>query len=235
MIKRTRWTHQEIEAIIHEARLFEMNSRKRLGIRRLIEEAQKVLPEHRQRDISRLSSKLVLAMTARINEGAPTEPVAPPAPEVTHPSALFGLLADQLIDLIAARVVDRLRSEMPGPAPTFDPWTAKKNLRMRESLGGTHKARRTGVLIIGLLPAQASTISATFAPHLDLSFRTPEEALKQEVLQRDHTILMTKFINHSVQDKYRKAKNLHYCNGGVTELVEYLVRVRKEVESCVLE
>jgi hypothetical protein len=33
-----------------------------------------------------------------------------------------------------------------------------------------------------------------------------------------HTILMTKFINHSVQERYRKAQNLRLCNGGVSEL-----------------
>jgi len=39
---------------------------------------------------------------------------------------------------------------------------------------------------------------------------------------RAHTVLMTKFINHSVQDKYRKAPKLHFVNGGMGELGEVL-------------
>ena len=40
---------------------------------------------------------------------------------------------------------------------------------------------------------------------------------------------MTKFINHSVQGKYRKHPNLHYVNGGVSDLKTILHGIfRKE-------
>jgi hypothetical protein len=38
--------------------------------------------------------------------------------------------------------------------------------------------------------------------------------------------LMTKFINHSVQGKYRHAPNLRFCNGGITDLSIVLKGIR---------
>jgi hypothetical protein len=62
----------------------------------------------------------------------------------------------------------------------------------------------------------------TYKPDLDYTFATAEQAVSHYTFNKDHTILMTKFINHSVQAKYRKHPNLHYCNGGVSELKHML-------------
>jgi hypothetical protein len=61
---------------------------------------------------------------------------------------------------------------------------------------------------------------------------TGEEGLTRPQLLRAHTVLMTKFINHSVQGKYRKAPRLHFCNGGVTELRRVLEDIAQGVVKC---
>ena len=83
------------------------------------------------------------------------------------------------------------------------------------------KPRRPTVLVVGLNGCQMETIK-TYTPDLDYSFLAAEAAVSHNTINRDHTILMTKFINHSVQAKYRKHPNLHYCNGGVSELKHML-------------
>ena len=79
------------------------------------------------------------------------------------------------------------------------------------------KPRRPTVLIVGLNGAQMEAIKS-YKPDIDYTFVGTEQALSMRALQRDHTILMTKFINHSVQGKYRKHPNLHFVNGGVSDL-----------------
>ena len=56
---------------------------------------------------------------------------------------------------------------------------------------------------------------------------TGEEAVSRHRFNADHTILMTKFINHSAQAKYRTAPNLHYCNGGVSDLTTLMHIIMK--------
>jgi hypothetical protein len=87
---------------------------------------------------------------------------------------------------------------------------------------------RPGVLVIGLLPAQAHYVSNLLADKLDLSFFTAEDAVTFPKLTRAHTVLMTKFISHAVQDKYRKAPKLHFCNGSVAVLVSQLEKIYTE-------
>jgi hypothetical protein len=79
-----------------------------------------------------------------------------------------------------------------------------------------------GVLVIGLLPAQTYPIVSMYGTRLDLTFMTAEDAVHRPKLVRAHTVLMTKFISHAVQDKYRKAPKLHFVNGGTGVLAEVL-------------
>jgi hypothetical protein len=87
---------------------------------------------------------------------------------------------------------------------------------------------RPGVLVIGLIPAQAHYVSNLLASKLDLYFFTAEDAVHRPKIVRAHTVLMTKFISHAVQDKYRKSPKLHFCNGSVAVLVGLLEKIYKE-------
>jgi hypothetical protein len=89
------------------------------------------------------------------------------------------------------------------------------------------KPRKPTTLIIGLNGCQMSSVSEKY-PEVRFTFMTAEEALGRNKANADHTVLMTKFINHSVQNKYRKVPNLHYCNGGVSDLSTLMHVIQKE-------
>jgi hypothetical protein len=167
---------------------------------------------------------------------APAPILAPtPAPERKETpkgrlADILELLLDVVAESVAAKVSANMRPPMAReelrqyvdqqfeaefakyPRPRHDP---------RPIPHATGKAK-PGVLVIGLLASQAYAVISTWGTRLDLTFMTPEDAVHRPKLVRAHTVLMTKFINHSVQDKYRKAPKLHFVNGGMGELGEVL-------------
>jgi hypothetical protein len=131
---------------------------------------------------------------------------------------LLDIMADAVANKVAAKMVDL-------PAQRFQPGVSLTEHRPKHDprpIPHPTGQPRPGVLVIGLLPAQAHHVSHLLGDKLDLSFFTAEEAVTCPKLTRAHTVLMTKFINHSVQDKYRKVPRLHFCNGGVAELMKVL-------------
>lgn len=152
---------------------------------------------------------------------APIAPQAPPTPTpapVASPDLLRAVL-DPIFDVLVEKIVRRLVVEIADAAP------AVVRVKHNPEPPQTQRAPRVGVLVIGLLPSQMAVIDGVF-PNLELTCLTSEEALKRDPLRRAHTVLMTKFISHSVQDRYRKAQNLHLCNGGVSELTEILAKIQ---------
>lgn len=177
---------------------------------------------YEQRQLRRAAS----ATAAKLE--ATTAP--PPVPEPREdPKEGLGNLFERLVDAIADRVVQRLtRSPSPpgSTTPAFDPEEARRNLRERSQQSIVPATRPPGVLIIGLLEGQAQTISMEYMKRLSLSFRTTDAAKSHEVLNREYIVLMTKFISHSVQEKYRTALGTRLlCNGGLSELREILDRI----------
>lgn len=149
------------------------------------------------------------------------EPQAPPAlaPAPVAPPDLLRAILDPILDALVEKVVRRLVVQMADAAPG-------STLRIKHNPEPPSSARapRIGVLVVGLLPSQMHVIDGVF-PNLEVTCLTSEEALKRDPLKRAYTVLMTKFISHSVQDRYRKAQNLQLCNGGVSELTEILARI----------
>lgn len=129
---------------------------------------------------------------------------------------ILELLLDVVAESVAAKVNRKILEAIPeapvAHRPKHDPQPIPH---------ATGKAK-PGVLVIGLLASQAYAVISTWGTRLDLTFMTPEDAVHRPKLVRAHTVLMTKFINHSVQDKYRKAPKLHFVNGGMGELSEVL-------------
>jgi hypothetical protein len=150
-------------------------------------------------------------------------PVVVPPPE--HVAPTIGDLFEQLVEAITNRVIEKLQP------PAEEPKAAEPSVVLERGWLDAHfdkltirkqpVKKRPTVLIIGLNGCQMETIK-TYKPDLDYTFATAEQALSHYTFNKDHTILMTKFINHSVQAKYRKHPNLHYCNGGVSELKHML-------------
>lgn len=132
---------------------------------------------------------------------------------------------DEILDVLADKVADRLRQQTPSPEQNRTFTRVKHN---PEPPSAPREAK-VGVLVIGLLGDQATAL-----PHyrdLDITFLGTEQALSKDPIRRAHTILMTKFINHAVQEKYRKAPMLHYCNGGTTELAKLLMYIAIEEDA----
>ena len=156
---------------------------------------------------------------------APAPILAPtPTPERKEtPKKRLADILELLLDVVAESVAARVQLKMvdtppPAPQPKHDPRPVPR---------ATGYAK-PGVLVIGLLPAQAHHVSHLLADKLDLSFFTAEDAVTFPKLTRAHTVLMTKFISHAVQDKYRKAPKLHFCNSGVAVLVSLLEGIYME-------
>jgi hypothetical protein len=217
MKTKIRWDEQEREAI-YKQMVSLLRDNPILRKEELYVAAQSVLPVERRRkpnfsslykyadDIDRARAE------AKIR---PVEPLPSPPPTEAAPD-LFRTILDQLLEALADKVAERLelRKEEAKHHPKHDPQPIS-----------APRILRTGVLVIGLLNQQSQTIINTF-PNLEFTCLTPEQALKRELLRRSHTILMTKFINHSVQDRYRKAQNLLLCNGGVSELSALLRNIK---------
>jgi len=149
-----------------------------------------------------------------------------PAPAPIKQPDTIGDLFEKLVEAITDRVLAKLNEKLPAeetitPAEldkTFDRlYPQPSPTEMLNRLTIRPKPRRPTVLIVGLNGAQMEAIR-TYKPDIDYTFVGTEQALSMRALQRDHTILMTKFINHSVQGKYRKHPNLHFVNGGVSDL-----------------
>jgi len=154
--------------------------------------------------------------------GIPAPILAPtpaPEPKETPKGRLVDIL-ELLLDVVAESVAARVQLKMvdtppPEPLPKHDP----------QPIPHPTGYAKPGVLVIGLIPAQAHYVSNLLADKLDLYFFTAEDAVHRPKILRAHTVLMTKFISHAVQDKYRKAPKLHYCNGSVAVLVGMLEKI----------
>jgi hypothetical protein len=167
----------------------------------------------------------------KVEEKAPERVEAPPATYVPTPPPernegpttrlldILELFLDVIATRVAMRVADAIQTGTPA-APERE--HAKHNpLPLNES----KCTGLPGVLVIGLLPQQENTIRTVYGTRLDLCFMDVEEAKSLPVKRRAHTVLMTKFINHAVQEKYRQAPMLHFCNGGTTDLAKILDKV----------
>jgi len=148
-------------------------------------------------------------------------PAPTPAPERKEtPKGRLADILELLLDVVAESVAARVQLKMvdtppPEPQPKHDP----------QPIPHPTGYAKPGVLVIGLIPAQAHYVSNLLADKLDLYFFTAEDAVHRPKIVRAHTVLMTKFISHAVQDKYRKAPKLHYCNGSVAVLVGMLEKI----------
>lgn len=163
-------------------------------------------------------------------EAAKQEPLPVELPPKEEPRQIDGIgdLFELLIDAVADRIMEKMiaakqeHEKQSEAAKTEDHEPAfgngwldeleKLSIRSKE-----RRAKRPTALVIGLNGHQMECVKQS-RPEVDFTFATAEQALSHYTFNKDHTFLMTKFINHSVQTKYRKHPNLHYVNGGVSEL-----------------
>ena len=157
--------------------------------------------------------------------GATSIPPAPPEPAPT-PTENLGDLLERLLDRLADRVADRI-AERLAVQVEVQTQTTSTPFRPRHNPEPVSQPRqcRPGVLILGIQPYNASTIQREFAHRFDIRCYDSDEAGKRVVHPMAHVVLMTKFVNHSIQERWRKSGMLHRCNGGVSELREILANL----------
>ena len=182
-------------------------------------------------DKIRADRKKVVA--AKPPEPAP-EPIAPPTFEATL-GGIFEQLVDAITERVMLQVTTRLKDRLAGDVSVIaeqrmnelfsDPTEELDRIFDRmyppKPKAPCRVANLPTVTIIGLNGQQIDAIKSSY-PRAMYCFMTAQEAKTRPVQFNDHVILMTKFINHSVQTKYRKHPNLHYCNGGVSDLKHQL-------------
>lgn len=164
-------------------------------------------------------------------------PIPAPEPKETPKGRLADIL-ELLLDVVAESVAARVAANMRPPMlreelrqhvdDQFAAELAKQPKHNPQPIPHPTGYARPGVLVIGLIPAQAHYVSNLLADKLDLYFFTAEDAVNRPKILRAHTVLMTKFISHAVQDKYRKSPKLHFCNGSVAVLIGLLEKIYKE-------
>ena len=205
------------EEVIPYERRTKVTDQRVFNYKVLINEARAAAEKHRQ----------------AVNKPKST-PTPPPviAPEPVKKLDTLGEVFELFIDALADRIMAKLAASQPIEAPEPERMhddrldAAFFGGRLMDQLKGLSirkpvKVKRTTALIVGLNGCQMETIKA-YKPDIDFTFVTAEQAVSMHAFNKDHTILMTKFINHSAQGKYRKHPNLHYCNGGVSDLKHLL-------------
>ncbi len=240
MTKRITWSQSEREALYN--RMVDIIAEgKWVDNRNILRYAQEVLPTDRRRKVTdgmvfNYKSKIALAKSEaqtrardrKLTEVALQKPAPAPAPAPAELSLgeLFERLVTEVTRRVTVEVRKALAEQQPKPAPSP---AGASNARERLALfeAPSQRLRKTSVLIIGLNGQQVTSIKQSY-PDLDLICLTAEDAQSRNPIRADFTVLMTKFINHGTQNKYRQVYNLRYCNGGVSELSTLLYVIRQE-------
>lgn len=213
-------------------------SKPHLDAKTALREAQSVLDDSRRRKVTDGTVFVYKAFVAKARAEAKSarQPETVAAPQsVAEPTNPLLKIFDDLLDVLADRIADRLRDQMTvaeqKPSVVIERGYVENRTagNARERLAAlstpSEKQRKPSVLVVGLNGCQMGVISKSF-PELDFTFMTGEDAVTRNRAKADHTVLMTKFINHGVHSKYRTVPNLHYCNGGVSDLNTMMYAIR---------
>ena len=220
------WNHSEKTAIFEEmVELF--IAEPNMHPRDVLTRCQTVLPINRRRDVTYNTIFNYKTLVNKAEAEAKKRKLS--RPKVSEAAPVRDELSEtleQLMKKFAVLVVDEIQRRYP--VPFHIPIVRSKSVE--EPVDPKPKSKEPtkavpGILIIGLNGHQMSITKSRF-PRKDLMFLHVDDASSYAAIKRDHTILMTKFISHSVQDKYRHAPNLHYCNGGLSELNTIISNIR---------
>lgn len=220
------WNSRE-RASINQALVDAFTADFNLTRREALTRAQLVLPLERRRKMTDQVAFHERTVIDVAREKAREVINARPEPVAAEPANPLLKIFDDLLDLLADRIAERLRPQM-----TFTEVKEQVNAQFDKQFKhykaeiAPAKPRMPSVLIIGLNGCQMSVVTSKYL-NVKFTFMTGEEAVSRHRFNADHTILMTKFINHSAQAKYRTAPNLHYCNGGVSDLTTLMHIIMK--------
>jgi hypothetical protein len=164
----------------------------------------------------------------KLTEVALADKVEAPAPQPVElgVSELLEKLFDQLAKRVATEVMSGISEQLSALQKTHqDPRPVIVNQTAPGGWPQTTKPRRKRVTIIGLRGQQMSVIKQKYQD-IDFTFLDVDDAVGRVPCEAECTIMMTKFINHSVYAKYRNAPNMRHCNGGISDLGSIIQDIR---------
>jgi hypothetical protein len=230
------WSRAEREII--NDRLFELYCVKRdLPRKYALSMAQEALPAERRVVITdqrvfnyKMALEQAQTQAVKFNRRAPEakpekppEPAAPistPAPALEARSDPTGRLAgvlEALLDAIADRVADRVAERVLLQLPERVLQRVPPAVIVPQSAIGSGKAR-PGVWLLGVQSAMGFQLRDKYRERLDIEYLDSDEAARRTPSPRAHIVMMTRFVSHSVQERWKKYGRFHFCNGGLTAL-----------------
>ena len=242
MTARTRihWTDEERRIVFN--RMVEIYAEGRSSSREnILIKAQTSLPLGRRRKVypamlsnlkswmeSAKSESYTQSRDRKLTEVAVAAKVEAPAPQPVELgiSELLEKLFDQLAQRVATEVMSGISEQLSALQKTHqDPRPVIVNQTAPGGWPQTSKSRRKRVTIIGLRGQQMSVIKQKYQD-IDFTFLDVDDAVGRIPCEAGWTIMMTKFINHSVYAKYRNAPNMRHCNGGISDLSSIIQSIR---------
>ena len=164
----------------------------------------------------------------KLTEVALAAKVEAPAPQPVELSVseLLEKLFDQLAKRVATGVMSGVSEQLSALQKTHqEPRPVIVNQTAPGGWPPTPKPRRKRVTIIGLRGQQMSVVQKKYQD-IDFTFLDVDDAVGRVPCEAECTIMMTKFINHSVYAKYRSAPNMRHCNGGISDLGSIIQSIR---------
>jgi hypothetical protein len=230
------WSKSERETVNH--RLFELYCVKRdLPRKYALTLAQEALPAERRVVITdqrvfnyKMALEQAQTQAVKFNRRAPEakpekppEPAAPistpaPTPEArSDPTGGLAGVLEALLDAIADRVADRVAERVLLQLPEHVPQRVPPAVIAPQSAIGSGKAR-PGVWLLGVQSAMGFQLRDKYRERLDIDYLDSDEAARRNPSARAHIVMMTRFVSHSVQERWKKYGRFHHCNGGLTAL-----------------
>jgi hypothetical protein len=162
-----------------------------------------------------------VALAAKVETPTPA-----PQPVELSVSELLEKLFDQLAKRVATEVISGISEQLSAlPKTHQDPRPVIVNQTAPGGWPKVLKPRRKRITIIGLRGQQMSVVKQKYQD-IDFTFLDVDDAAGRIPCEAEWTIMMTKFINHSVYAKYRNAPNMRHCNGGISDLGSIIQSIR---------
>ena len=234
---RVRWSAEERSVVV--ATMAKLLGKGRFLSRiQLVRDAQDALPTNRRRSIfTNKELKGMVTKAEQLSVSAIRPSMIADAEAAAEKHAVLPLplerkedlttLLESLIDKIADKVAERLAAQLQVQVHTTTTTHSEHRPRHNpEPPCSAPREPKIGVLILGMQPHQGNLLKQEF-PKLDITCYDSDEARTKQVLLRAHTIGMTRFLSHQVEERYRKCPRYHRHSAGTSELKTLLGQIQR--------
>lgn len=220
--KKIFWTSEETDCVCKRAAEIALKD-PRQSMKRVLQDAQRILPAHRQRPLHASAVARLSAITRGImgrveEERRRAEELPAPLPETT-PDSIIEDLADTIGNAFAELFSQALRTSMARVKQSLEQPTQPARKRLPK------------LTIVGLLPSQKNEIETEFGSIYDLRFWKDESphTLKSLTRSSDAVICMKDWVAHGHTGLVQSVdpKKLRIVPGTVSNLRNYLSAQRR--------